>query len=80
MTSRWKETIFLTAAALVVLMLATALQPAPGYMDAEYYYAGGLQLAAGRGFTQPFLWNYLDQPEGLPHPAFTYWMPAALPG
>ena len=77
MTSRWKESIFLTAAALVVLVLAAALQPAPGYMDAEYYYAGGLQLAGGRGFTQPFLWNYLDQPEGLPHPAFTYWMPAA---
>lgn len=67
----------LTAAALAVLMLAVALQPAPGYMDAEYYYAGGMQLSAGRGFTQPFLWNYLDQPVGLPHPAFTYWMPAA---
>lgn len=77
MTTWWKESIFLTVAALAVLMLAAALQPAPGYMDAEYYYAGGIQLATGRGFTQPFLWNYLDQPVSLPHPAFTYWMPAA---
>ncbi len=34
--------------------------------------------------TQPILWNYLDDPAGLPHPSHTYWMPApsltALPG
>ena len=44
-------------------------------MDAEYYYAGGIRLAEGDGFTENFLWNYLDNPVGLPHPAFTYWMP-----
>jgi hypothetical protein len=46
-------------------------------MDAEYYYTGGLQLASGRGFQEPFLWNYLDNPTGLPHPSHTYWMPLA---
>lgn len=69
--------LVLTLAALAVLLPVAVLQTAPGYMDAEYYYAGGLQLAQGRGFTEPFLWNYLDQPDGLPHPSHTYWMPLA---
>ena len=51
------------------------IQTVPGYMDAEYYYAGGLQLANGAGFNEPFLWNYLDNPVGLPHSSHTYWMP-----
>jgi hypothetical protein len=64
-------------AAAAVLLIAAFLQTAPGYMDAEYYFAGGKELFLGRGFTEPFLWNYLDQPVGLPHAAFTYWMPLA---
>ncbi|MFN2121495.1 MAG: hypothetical protein ACK2T0_13990, partial [Anaerolineales bacterium] len=52
-------------------------QPFPGYLDADYYFGGGLQLAAGKGFTEPYLWNYLDQPVALPHPSHTYWMPLA---
>ena len=27
--------------------------------------------------TESFLWNYLDDPPGLPHPAYAYWMPMA---
>jgi hypothetical protein len=46
-------------------------------MDAEYYYGGGIQLASGQGFTEMILWNYLDDPFGLPHPSHTYWMPMA---
>jgi len=49
----------------------------PGYMDADYYFVGGIQLAQGKGFTEPYLWNYLDNPSGLPHPSHTYWMPLA---
>jgi hypothetical protein len=62
-------------AGLAVIALAGWLQRAPGYMDADYYYAGGLVLLKGGGFSQPFLWNYLDAPAGLPVPGFTYWMP-----
>lgn len=47
----------------------------PGYMDAEYYYLGGVNLASGNGFQEMILWNYLDSPSGLPHPSHTYWMP-----
>jgi hypothetical protein len=48
----------------------------PGYMDAEYYTLSAIQIVDGKGMTQPILWNYLDEPVGLPHPSHTYWMPA----
>ena len=54
---------------------ATFLQTNPGYMDAYYYYYGGQQIASGHGWNEMFIWNYLDDPTSLPHPAFTYWMP-----
>ncbi len=72
-----RDYLLLFLLGLAVSLAVAALQPAPGYMDADYYYAGGLQLAAGRGFTEPFLWNYLDDPAGLPHPSHAYWMPLA---
>jgi hypothetical protein len=46
-------------------------------MDADYYYASGLRIASNEGWSEPFIWNYLGDPQGLPHPAFTYWMPLA---
>lgn len=58
-------------------LLIAQFQPAPGYLDAEYYYAGGIQLVQGRGFTEPYLWNYLDGATSLPHPSHGYWMPLA---
>ena len=59
------------------MLVIVALQPVPGYMDADYYFAGGKQLASGHGFSDPFLWNYLDHPQGLPHPSNSYWNPLA---
>ncbi len=70
-----KNLIVLFLFGLVISGGAALLQKAPGYMDAEYYFAGGVRLAQGHGLTQNFLWNYLDQPAGLPHPSHTYWMP-----
>ncbi len=52
-------------------------QQAPGYMDADYYYAGGVRLFQGHGFTENYLWNYLDNPQTLPHPSHGYWFPLA---
>lgn len=52
-------------------------QHAPGYMDADYYYAGGVRLFQGHGFTENYLWNYLDNPQALPHPSHGYWFPLA---
>lgn len=66
---------FLFLLGLGVASLAAWFQPSTGYMDADYYLMGGEQLAAGKGFTDPILWNYLDVPEEIPHPSHGYWMP-----
>ncbi|RME87725.1 MAG: hypothetical protein D6770_08665 [Anaerolineae bacterium] len=75
MTRRDLLTLFLVG--LGVGLAVAAFQSTPGYMDAEYYFATGRRLAEGHGFTEPFLWNYLDDPAGLPHPSHAYWMPLA---
>ncbi|MDZ4159889.1 MAG: hypothetical protein U1B80_08875 [Anaerolineaceae bacterium] len=74
---RLRDHLVLFMFGLLVAVIAAAFQTVPGYMDAEYYYSGGLQLAAGKGFQDPFIWNYLDDPTGIPHPSHTYWMPLA---
>jgi hypothetical protein len=60
---------------LAISFGVAAFQTTPGYMDADYYFLGGQQLAAGAGFSDPVLWNYLDDPPGIPHPSHGYWMP-----
>lgn len=60
---------------LLVSLALTVFQQFPGYMDAEYYYGGGLRLYEGQGFSEMMLWNYLDDPAGLPHASHAYWMP-----
>ena len=62
---------------ILVFGVAAALIPAPGYMDAEYYFATAGHLARGNGFVEPFLWNFLSAPSGLPAPSHTYWQPLA---
>jgi hypothetical protein len=47
----------------------------PGYMDSEYYFTTAQRVASGEGWTEPYLWNYLDDPETIPHPSHLYWMP-----
>src|SRR5690554_3004982 len=47
----------------------------PSYMDAYYYATNGQRLAEGYGFTEMIIWQFLDQPESLPTPSHTYWMP-----
>jgi hypothetical protein len=62
---------------LAVPLAIAQFQSLPGYMDADYYFGGGIQLAKGNGFTEPYLWNYLSDPQGLPAPSHAYWMPLA---
>jgi len=73
----WRHYAILFVIGLLVPLAISRFQTLPGYMDADYYFAGGIQLANGKGFTEPYLWNYLDDPAGLPHPSHTYWMPLA---
>ncbi len=62
---------------LILPVIIAQFQPAPGYLDSDYYFAGGIQLIKGNGFNEPYLWNYLDGATSLPHPSHTYWMPLA---
>ncbi|MEO8356312.1 MAG: hypothetical protein ABI621_10375 [Chloroflexota bacterium] len=73
----WRHYVILFIVGFIVPFGVSRFQSLPGYMDADYYFAGGIQLAEGKGFTEPYLWNYLDDPAGLPHPSHTYWMPLA---
>jgi len=68
---------FLFLFGLAVTVFIAQFQPIPGYLDSDYYYAGGVQLATGHGFTEPYLWNFLDGTTSLPHPSHSYWMPLA---
>ncbi len=71
-----KDALLQYCAALIAFLIFSIWIKAPGYMDAEYYTLTAGQIAAGKGLTQPIIWNYLDDPTGLPHPSHTYWMPA----
>jgi hypothetical protein len=70
-----KNYIVLFVLGVTVIGWVASLQSQPGYLDSDYYFASGLQLVEGKGFTEPFLWNYLDDPQGIPHPSHTYWYP-----
>jgi len=70
-----KTYLLLFLCGLVLPIVIAQFEPVPGYLDSAYYYAGGIQLVEGRGFTEPYLWNYLDGVTALPHPSHTYWMP-----
>ncbi len=69
--------VALLALALAVRLLTAWFLRQPGYTDACYYAVGARQLAAGQGFSEPFIWNYLSPPDGLPQPGYRYWMPLA---
>lgn len=71
----WRAYILLFLLGLGFAFGVASFQSSAGYMDADYYYAEGLQIVSGRGLNEPFLWNYLDDPNGLPHPSHSYWMP-----
>ena len=62
-------------AGLLITIAAASLEHSPGYMDADYYYAGALRLISGQGGSEPYVWNYLNDPAGLPALSFSYWMP-----
>ncbi len=70
-----KQYFLLYLISAVFFSILTLFLREPGYMDAEYYYAGGIQIAAGNWSTEPYIWNYLTQPDFIPSVSFAYWMP-----
>ncbi len=72
-----RDTILLFLLGLAVTCTVAFFQPTSGSMDEDYYFAGGLRLVQGHGFTETYLWNFLDNPQSLPHPSHGYWFPLA---
>lgn len=74
---KWMRTdwIWIALIGLLVQALWGMGMEYPSYMDAYYYATNGQRLADGFGFTEEVIWQYLDNPEGLPTPSHTYWMP-----
>jgi hypothetical protein len=70
-----RDVLVLISISLATRLIVAALTLRPGYMDTAYYAAGAMRIAQGGGLTEPFLWNYLDNPPGVPHTGFLYWMP-----
>ena len=68
--------VTLLALGLTSAIIGSLWIDAPGYMDADYYHATGLAIAEGDGFNEHFIWNYLNEPEGIPNPSHQYWMPS----
>jgi hypothetical protein len=71
----WKHYSVLACLSLILVGSVSFVQIAPGYMDAEYYYAMGLRIANFDSLAEPFLWNYLNGYFELNQPAFLFWMP-----
>jgi hypothetical protein len=67
--------LFLYLAGLLICCIPAYFEKSPGYMDADYYFSVALRLKQGFGFNEMVIWNYLDDPAGLPHPSNAYWMP-----
>ena len=79
--SRIPVALFL--AALAARVVAALPFFAPGYPDAVYYLAIARELAAGHGFTIPFIWSFVDVGGHLPAigtlpiASNQHWMPLA---
>ena len=69
-----RDVFWLLVAQAFALWAVMLFQHSPGYMDSAYYTVMGQQLAHGSD-AEPFIWNFLDDPAGLPHPGFAYWQP-----
>lgn len=76
MSQRARDLLLLVALSLAANGAVAWLVEQPGYLDAYYYFNGGQLIASGRGFFEPYIWNYVNAPLSLPAPAFAFWQPA----
>lgn len=81
-TIRMTPLVLFAIGLLVRAAVGTAFA-GPAYPDSYYYVNVARDLAAGRGFTIDYIWNFVDVGGGLPaHPALpiasnAHWMPLA---
>lgn len=69
--------VFLMVALVLAAGVVYGFVQQPTYTDAYYYFNAADRFVGGQGLTDPYLWNYIGAPEGLPTPSHLYWMPMA---
>ena len=77
MSLAWRDRLVLIGLAVIVNGIVAALISQPGYVDAYYYFNGGLAIAGGHALTEPYIWNFAYATGSLPVPAFGFWQPLA---
>jgi hypothetical protein len=70
-----KGYFFLFLVSCLVFSVCLLIQHEPGYMDSEYYYGQGIQIAQGNFLNENFVWNFLNNQTAIPSSSFTFWMP-----
>ncbi|HEX5012001.1 MAG TPA: glycosyltransferase family 39 protein [Planctomycetota bacterium] len=60
---------------LVVRLVVNAPRTGLNHGDVSFYYTVAKNLAQGRGFVIDYIWNFWDDPKGLPTPSNVWWMP-----
>ncbi|MBD2104606.1 hypothetical protein [Leptolyngbya sp. FACHB-261] len=61
--------------ALLSRLMFVGLLHHPRHGDRAFYYTVAENLVDGRGFEVDYIWNYLSNPERLPHSSNDFWMP-----
>jgi hypothetical protein len=75
MTRRTRDLLLLVILSILVNGLVALAVTSPGYVDAYYYFNGGVFIVQKQPLLEPYLWNYVNPPPALPAPAFGYWQP-----
>ncbi len=73
--NRWVDWAAVALIGLLLQSFWAMRMSQPTYMDAYYYTTNGQRLANGYGFTEEVIWQFLDEPAGIPTPSHSYWMP-----
>ena len=62
-------------ATLLVKLHVNAIRTGVNHGDSSFYYVVAKNLATGRGFVLDYIWNFWNDPRGLPAPSNDWWMP-----
>jgi len=71
----WLAVLALCALAAALKLHVVGPLNGPGHGDVSFYTTLAKNLAAGRGFVIDYVPDFLGEPQGLPHPATSYWAP-----
>ncbi len=80
LSGRWVSLIILVGLfglSISFLGMVSRYVPPQASLDAAYYHVMAEQLENGKGFTEPFIWHFLNDYQEIEHP-MDYWMPLGI--